>query len=251
MTTGTTDPTAPAPDSNASGTAVVTPTQSQPQQPQSSPGVDPADGKLWKDKFYGTQGRLQQVEAQHAQQMGALQAQAEGLQGTLRERDAAIASLQQQVQQATEQLGAIPGMQSQITELQQRATLADRYRAAMQHPELLGAKVEIERPGADGQMVKEQVNPLLSLIENTTLTGDALVATLQQMAAALPKTPQTAPVMQGAVPPPPAPVQDELAALRQKAVEIQDRLNGGDATVMQEHADIWMKIRETEAAARG
>ncbi len=252
-TTGTTteppagnDGTPAAPPAQA-----APPPQSQPPQQQLPPTVDPSDGKLWKDKFYGTQGRLQQVEAQHAQQMGALQVQAEGLQSTLRERDATITNLQQQVQQATTQLETIPGMQEQIATLEQQSALAERYRAAMQYPALLGAQVEIERTTEDGQTVKEMVNPLLNLIESTTLTGDALQATLRQMAAALPaqqagSTPTS--IMAGAVPPSPEPVQDELGELRKRAAKIQDRINDGEIGAWEDHANVWMQIRELEAA---
>ncbi len=251
MTTTATTQTPAGSDGNATTpTQVTTPPQSQPQN-QLPPTIDPSDGKPWTDKFYGARGRLQQVEAQHAEALGAAQAQAEGLQNTLHERDALITNLEQQVQQATGQLEAIPGMQEQITTLQQESALAERYRAAMQYPALLNAQVEVERTDENGQVVKETVNPLLNLIENTTLTGDALTATFQQMATALPaqqvsSTP--APVMAGAVPPPAEPIEDELGALRKQAQEIQGRINTGDHRTWQEHADVWMKIRELEAA---
>ncbi len=253
MTIDATTPTTTGADGTTPATTpvqVTTPPQSQPQQ-QLPPTVDPSDGKLWKDKFHGTQGRIRQIEAQYAQQEGALQAQMEGLQNTLRERDATIATLQQQVQQAGTQLEAVPGMQEQITTLQHQSALAERYKAAMQYPTLLNAQVEVERTTEDGQTVTERVNPLLNLIENTTLEGDALTATLRQMATALPgqQTVSTpTPVMEGAVPPSPEPVEDELSALRKQAQDIQDRINDGDHTAWNEQGPIWQKIRELELA---
>jgi len=198
------------------GDPVAPPAQpaTPPTQPPASPTVDSKifapDGKTWKDKFFGEQGRRQQVENQSATHAGSFEAQLETAQRDGQIKDAEIARLNASIAELTNQTGAIPDLRTQVEALTPQAARAARLEILMGYPSLVAAQVEEEFTPEGGEPQKRMVNPFLNLVNSTGLEGQALVTELGRLSAAI-GTPATPPaVVAGAVPPPasPAPGND-------------------------------------------
>lgn len=226
------------------------------------PGLNPdthcqEDGKLWREKFYGADGRRQQVEANLQRRIGELEAQIAASQAGLTERDATIA----QLSQASADLSAL---REQFTTVQADAAMAYRLQSLIQYPELLSLQVTEEVTVGEGDAAVTEThtrNPVLTFLSSTTLEGDELVAALRDMAKAMgvrataqaPVTPVA--TVAGAVPQPAAPAApaNELDAARveamkwhQLAIERRTGPNGEDPAVEEQAA--WDRFRELQAA---
>ncbi len=240
--------------------APQTPPATTPPQPPASPkpGLDPAvyapDGKTWKDKYFGEQGRRQQVENQSATQAGSLEAQLEAAQRDVKVKEAEIARLSATIADQEQKIAAIPELQGQIDALTPQASRASRLELLTQFPSLLAVQVEEQyTPEGAEEPQTRQVNPFMSLINNTTLEGDALAQELRRMSTAIGTSPDAAPppVVAGAVPPPAAPAPTSGAeALRAKAMEWHRLVTNGVTRTedgkdpLEEERKAWSAVEE-------
>lgn len=262
-----TDPAATTPPVAPAAVPVSPPAASPPPAPTAVPvpGLNPdthcqEDGKPWREKYYGADGRRQQVEANLQRKIGELEAQIAASQAGLTERDATIAQLSQVTTEAAT-------LREQLTTAQAEAAMAHRLQSLIQFPELLSLQVIEEvttGEGDDAVMETHARNPVLTFLSSTTLEGDELVAALRDMAKAMgtravpqPATPVT--TVAGAVPQPAAPAApaNELDAARQEAmkwhqlaIERQTGPNGEDPAVEEQAAwDRFRKLQDAHAAA--
>lgn len=233
-------------------------TEPQEDKTQPQPGLDPKiyadDGKTWKEKFYGEQGRRGQVEAESAKALGGLQQQIKALQEAKKADGATIARLEATVAELEGQTGAIPELQEQVTSLSSKAEMADKLNVLMKYPKLLGYQVTEERTiEGEEEPVEEIVRPFLNLIQSTTLTGEALEKELVRLAKALPGDikPSPSPETAGAAPSPPEPAGDgdspdhwheEAMKWHQMHIAGETGPNGEDPAKMEQEA--WNKKRE-------
>jgi len=199
--TATDGATLPTIDAPSTGTAPVSQPATSPSsavpQPvppvsQKATGLNPdvyaSDGKRWSDKFYGAQGALKQVQEQAAQATGGLEQQILQLTQAVQERDATIASIMKQRDGAMEQASTIPDLQKQIETLSSEAARAEKYRLFWEFPSVASMRVERTVEPEDGGEAQTVVtNPVLELIETSTMPLDQLRATLQQFVTALPQ----------------------------------------------------------------
>jgi len=238
--------------------AVTTPTPppSGQQTTSSKPNSDvvDADGKKWKDKFYGREGAIGQLQKEKAELEGMFKTRLDSAQQQLDERDASILVLQTQVGDLQPQIEAIGDLQEQIDNLSKEAGLATKYKILTEYPTLLGMQVEEEIPAeGEGEPTKVLVNPLVNLVENSTLEGDALRAEIARLATLYSSVPQqeTPPPAAPVAPTPAEPVQDSPQFHYNKAMEIKDRMNSGEGGLMDEFREAWEQYNKSNAAATG
>ena len=215
------------------------------------------DGKKWADKFHGSSGALKQVQAEKAEEVGALAQQVASVAEALKTRDAAIAQRDVQLDAMRGQVGNLEELQTQMTTLTEEAARAQRYKLLLQHPGLLALQVEQEVT-VEGQETPQKimVNPAIQLIETSTLPLDQLQQTIALMDAAIGKPAAlvpVAPVTDGAIPPAPAPASSNLDTAWKSVQEAQDRLNSGDLTVEAWDAQrkAWAEYRSLQAQLAG
>jgi hypothetical protein len=208
---------------------VVNPTPSAPKP--SSPNVGPTydralvydeDGKLWKDKFLGREGHVQQVRKQleeaqkeHGDALKELQAELEKRQGT-------IETLNSKLVSAGEQLGELQGLKDRIPELEEDARKAAKLEAIMEYPELISLQVK-DVVEVDGEEHELLVNPIIDLVQNTNLEGDELRMRIRRLSQVIqakqPAEPVSTVVTDGAAPAPGEPVEESPEYWEQKARE--------------------------------
>lgn len=225
-----------------------------PQTSGSNPDIFcPEDSKKWKDKFYGAQGALKQVQASSAGKVGGLGQQVTELTQTVAEKDATIAATQLQLVTLQEQIKQIPDLRGQVGTLTQQAARADRYQLLMEFPHLLGLRVEQMIAGEEGEEPETTtVNPVLQLVEASTLSLEQLRVTLQQFSATLPTaTPDATPVsrvLAPAMPPSPAPAGAGGDALWARVQGAQMKLNSGDYSqeAQREHQEAWAAYNKAQ-----
>lgn len=251
----------------ASATPVVAPPPAPAPLPVTSPpppapGLNPdthcaEDGKAWREKFFGAQGRLTQVEADLQKKIGRLEAQVAALQGGVNERDATIAALSQTADEMT-------SLREQLTTTQAEAAMARRLQALIRFPDLLTLTVTEEvtvGQGDDAATEMQTRNPVMAFLNSTTLEGDDLIAALQDLASAMgvraaPQAPVTpATTVAGAVPTPAAPAApaNELDAARQEAMKwhqlgIEGKQGPNGENPAEEERKAWTKFRDLESA---
>jgi len=247
------------------GTPVAANPPTQPPASPATPTIPPfasddiyaPDGKKWSDKFHGSAGALKQVQAEKAEEVGALAQQVSSMAAALKERDAAIAQREAQLETMKSQLGNLDELQTQITNLTAEAAKAQRYKLLVQHPGLLGLQVEQEVV-VEGQEQPQKVvvNPAIQLIESSSMPLDQLQQTIAQMEAAIGK-PATAappvPVTGGAIPPAPARTEGNLDEAWAKVMAAQERLNTGDLSpdAWEAQRKAWAEYRELQAQLAG
>lgn len=232
-------------------------------QPTASPyrreDVYAPDGKRWADKFHGVDGQAKQArEAVETERAGYLE-QIQGLEGNTVAAQSAIQDLTGQVTGLNEQLVQLPALQVEIDKLTKAAALAEKYRMLAEHPDLLQIQVEEEVPGGEGEEpTTVTYNPLLRLVETSTLEGDELRTEMQRFSkfyAAQSGQTQQKPASPGQplLPPSPQPAGDvdTVEYWKGKAMEVQERINAGDMSqeARTEFRENWAKVRELEAAA--
>lgn len=250
---------------DSSGTAIAPAVPSSLAPPSSSqptttttPGLDPLifspDGKKWSDVAHGQRGHISQLRAEREELAGKLNAQIETLRGTVTEKEQSLSQLQAELQSRAKELEAVPALLDQIKELEQRASLADKYRMLAEYPRLLEIQVEETVPGEDGGEPKTiKVNPLLNLVENSNLTGDALRAEIRRMAAFYEgsRSQQEQRVQAPASPSPAAPVEETAEYWYKRANELRERMNteGASDELFELHNQAWRKYAELSIRA--
>jgi hypothetical protein len=248
----TADPTPTVQPVPQAAAPVQAPPASQPSV-SSQDDVYAPDGKLWKDKFWGAQGALKQTQQQKEEATGGYEQQLLALAQTVKERDAAIATLNQQVEQLRDQIGTIPGLQDNINELTQKATMAERYQLLFEFPQVHNLWIEQTVQGEDGaEPTTQRVNPVLQLVETSQMPMDQLRTTLQQFVASLPTAASPgedrSPVTSPAIPTPTTPQTSADSDAWTRITAAQDALNNspGDPAAIKEHQDAWDAYRELD-----
>ncbi len=235
--------------------AAPTPSPAVPTTTALDPDVFGPDGKRWKDKAIGARGWVKQIEEKAVEEKGQLEAQIAGLAGQIGERDAAITQLTAQVGTLTETADTIPGLQEQIEQLQQQAVVAERYKVALEFPALLALQTEEVVKDEDGNERTETRNPMLALIESSSLDQPGLRDQLKQLAAALPQAVpqpiQQSPVTGGATPSPAAPAEGQGSEhWYSVAMKLQARMNEGEQGLFEQFDEAW-KQRATALVQEG
>lgn len=199
------------------------------------------DGKTWKSKFEGLKGSSMQSDARRRDAQAESEKQLGKLTATIGTKDSTIAQLNTEIAAKDALIDTIPDLKEQAEALQVEAAKADKYRAMMTFPELLA--VMHTETADDGEVTTS--NPVLSLIENSTLEGDALTTMIAQLAGALPSA-QT-PVTTGVIPTP-APVETEtVESLQAQADAAHARANAGESGAREEMLAIYDKQRKIRA----
>jgi hypothetical protein len=214
-----------------------------------------SDGKPWRQKYHGLRGTLMQTERDAGERIGQLEAQLESTQQQVQSLLSEKESLTDKVATADEEVARIPVLQSQIEDLTKQATLADKLKLVVNEaPNLLALEVEEETPGegedAEPQTVK--VNPIMRLIENSTLQGDELRAEVQRLGKLYQQAPKPAgePAAPStpSIPSPAEPSEPDANYWRNKAMEARERLNRGE-DAWKEHQEAWANYHEALAAS--
>ena len=212
----------------------------QPAQGLERTDVFADDGKTWKSKFEGLKGSSLQSDARRRDMQVEFDKQLGQMTATIRTKDSTIAQLNTEIAAKDALIDTIPGLKEQMEALQAEASKADKYRAMMTFPELLS--VMYTETTDNGEVT---TNPILSLIENSTLEGDALNTMIAQLAGALPsaQTPIT-PVTTGVIPTP-TPVETEtVESLQAQADAAHQRANAGEEGALEEMLAIYDKQRK-------
>lgn len=234
----------------------VAPPVTPPVQPPA--GLDPQiycldDGKTWKTKFYGEQGRRGQIENQASQRTGTFEQQIKDMEAAANATGAETARLQARIAELEGQAGAIPGLQQQVTDLTTQAEKAAKLEVLLQYPTLLSYQVTEQQTPEGGEPVDVVVRPFLNLVNSTTLTGEALDTELRRLASALPgEGPAISPVAAGAAPPPPAPAGDGESPdhwHQQALIWHQRRINGEAGEAGEDPAEMERKCWENKRKA--
>lgn len=218
-----------------------------------NPSLDPLiycqdDGKRWQDKFYGQQGLAEQYRRELEKTKGTHSAETEALRGDVTARDTQISQLVGQVEELQTVSATVPELQERITQLTSKAGQADKYRMLMDYPGLLQLQVEETVPGEEGEdPVKVMVNPVLNLIEHSTLEGDALKAEIARLAQlykapAEPK-PETTTKRPPEVPPAPKPSTDTIDSVFQQMTEVRERVLMNEPGAKEEYKALVEKHR--------
>ena len=251
QTTNVTNPVTPADATSAAPVATGVPSSSP--QP-TTPAIDPSDGKEWRTKFYGQKGAYEQLKNQVAANEGALSERITQLQSLLQVSEAEVKRLTLLNSELTGKADAIPQLQTDNQNLKQEAAVAERVKMLLDYPAVLGIQVEEEVPateeGKEPTMVK--INPILNLVANSNLEGDALkveIARLskiygsQAQAQAPPEEPPKGPPV---APAPGTPSEETAEYWRLKAIEISERMNSEGMTpdLMNAHSEAWKKQTE-------
>jgi hypothetical protein len=203
---------------------------------------------MWKDKTAGYVGALKQTQEAAAKKEAELNAKLQEAQALLESYQAGADSYKQQLEQ-------VPALQKQLQELQSEAALASKLRIMTEFPALLQVRVKEEVPGAEGEEPTEHsYNPILRLIETSSLAGDELRAEmgrLNQVYSAQSTTTEPAAPLQPIAPTPAQPVDTEgtLEYWRAKAMEYHEAMVGGDLSqeTREGSAEAWKQVRKLEA----
>jgi len=213
------------------------------------------DGKLWKDKFLGREGHVQQVQKQLEEAQKQYEQSQKQLQAELTKREGTIEQLNGKLSAAGEQLGELQGLKDRIPELETKAGRAAKLEAILEYPKLATMQVTDMVKTEDGEEVEMLVNPVMNLVQNTSLEGDALRAELRRLNSLYstpsePSPPQNTGVTDGAAPSPGEPVEQTPEYWEEKAREAH-RLSIEDPSNVKDHQsdmiEYSMKAREARA----
>lgn len=233
----------------------------------SSPSVGPTydkalvyddDGKPWREKFHGLAGRTQQLESELQKAQQEYQGAQKELQAELGKRESTIEELSSKLTGAGEQLGALQDLKDRIPELETKARRAEKLEAILEYPTLATLQVADKVKTDEGEEHELLVNPVMNLVQNSTLEGEALRAELRrlnelyQKAGKLPETtPQSQSVTGGAAPSPGEPVEQTPEYWEEKAREAHRKSIEDPSKVQEYQAEMIeysAKAREARAA---
>lgn len=241
---------------SADSTRVTAPTTQPPSVgPSDSRLIFADDGKTWRDKFHGAQGHAQQLQDKHSKELDGIRQQVDELQGLVSEKDTSIAKLTENLSKAAQQLGELQALQERIPELEKQARISERYRALMEYPELLNLQVEDVIKDEEGEEHEMVFNPVIDLVENTTLEGDSLRAAIKRLGNAFGASQQRVintdsdEVTPGAAPAPGEPVEQDADYWRDKAQEFHAQLKSDpdNTELMGQMVEAYAKAREVES----
>lgn len=218
------------------------------------------DGSMWRDKFNGAQGQIGNLNNQISRLKQEMEDMGGGHSSELQAKDDQISQLQSEIDQLQQTTGTIPGLQEQLEQLKPKAVMADRYRMVMRYPGVLNLSVEeeVQVEGEDEPQVVS-VNPVLQLIETTTLEGEALEQAVKRLARLHGQsvatqledvepvaTPAGGPAFNSPAPPSPAGPSEESAQFwYDKAIEYKGIANEtGDKEAMEKMREAFQKHEE-------
>ena len=216
------------------------------------------DGKRWIDKYNGLKGRLMQVEAESAESTGKLEAQLDSLRQRLQETAASAESYKTEAEKISELQEKIDALGEEKKALSTKADRVDQYEVLFRYPHILDKQVEKEIPDPDDpeKTMKVKVNPLLNLVESTTLTGEALEEQVQMIAAmfsneqSVEAAPKKRSPTDAAIPSPGEPVSSEADIIQGEIDKLnrQMRQSGTMSPGMwQQQQELYDKLRQLEA----
>jgi uncharacterized coiled-coil protein SlyX len=242
-------------ENDAATTTVTAPSQPPSVGPSDSRLIFADDGKTWRDKFHGAQGLAQQLKGKHEKELGDIQKQIEELQGLVSEKNGSIAQLTDKLSGAAEQLGELQALRERLPELENQARVTERYRALMEYPELLNLQQTDVVKTDDGEEVEMVFNPVIDLVESTTLEGDDLRAAIKRLSSAFGNSQHTVTsdsndeVTPGAAPAPGEPVEQDADYWRDKAQGYHAELKADpdNNDLMGKMVEAYAKAREIES----
>lgn len=179
----------------------------------------------WERKFDSTRGNWIQERAQWDTDKGKFEAQVRGLTEKNASLQVELTTLKTAQATLTQQVGAIPELQKQAGRVDQLQNQNAKLQAVLKYPQLVNQVAVVETKGDDGKTTKERKNPFVDLVLNSTLTGQAFLGMLEDLAGRLAvsaapgsTTPGVSPLHMTILPP--APVQaTTLEDLKRQANE--------------------------------
>jgi uncharacterized coiled-coil protein SlyX len=229
-----------------------------PQPPKSqSPtaNIDPSmvwddEGKMWRDKFNGQKGAVQDLSTKLAEARREIDSLKQKMTDSLSSRDQDETQLREELESLRENAGVIPDLHEKIKELTAKVKAGERYKALARRPELLSMVVEEEEETEDGETVTKRTNPILDLVASSNLEGEDLDALLDKLSVAVPTTSAAEDSAKPPAPPaPPAPDGDDLESLYNAAIAADDALreHGWSKSLNDKSMQAWAAYREALA----
>jgi predicted nuclease with TOPRIM domain len=215
------------------------------------------DGKLWREKFHGVHGRVQQLEREKSElagEMEDLETKNDSLRAEIDTREDAITQLNTRIDELSAVESRVDELKQERDTLAERADLADKLDVLMDYPELLTRKVTEEVETEDGEVVEESHNPYLDLVKSSNLEGDALRSQIDRLARTLGEEPASKSEpeadkdMSGASPEPGQPMEETPEMHRAKAEELRKQAYNADnrTELMEQMTEHYQRARELE-----
>ena len=207
------------------------------------------DGKMWKAKFHGANGAAQQTQARFRDERLVLEQQTQDLTTTISERDATIEALNTTIAAHELALKTVPELQEQIARQNTEITRSNKYRAMLDYPALVSARVTEVVTNEDGTEREVHTNPFLTLIEHSTLEGDLLQAELKRLASAQMAsvtTRSSVPITTGVIPTPAPAETVTKETLQAQADAAHAAMVAGDGSKMKEMIDAYAQMGKLE-----
>lgn len=211
------------------------------------------DGKLWREKFTGQQGRADELAKKIEGMQESFESNLTKLKSEVESRESRINELRQELDTTGQRVEELRALEDQVPELEQQARQAAKLRAVLEYPELVNRQVKdmIEMDGEEHEVV---ANPILDLVESTNLEGDELRTHLRRLneivKAGEPvqkESTETPGKMEGAAPAPGEPVEETPQYWEDKAREAHANAN----TAPPQEKDEWLdKMHEYSEKAK-
>lgn len=188
--------------------------------PPAAPTVPPPSSQIDTEnlarRFDTERGKWQQYMSEVASWQGGMQQQLNTARGLLNDRVARVQELERQLAALQEQVNAVPGLKEQASQAAQYQEQLDRLKQITAYPEVVNRVQEQQVAKEDGTTEVIRVNPILDMLMNTNLQGDAfhqnlvgVVATLTQSQVPPAAPSSQAPPTAGMTPAPMASSADE------------------------------------------
>jgi len=213
------------------------------------------DGKPWREKYHGQKGRVQQLEEEYGEKLEEKATTLQKLKQELEQRQGAVQELTGKLESAGEQLGELQALKDRIPELESKAGRAAKLEAILEYPQLANLQVKDMMTNEEGEEVELLSNPIMSLVESSTLEGEALRAELRrlnkvyQKAGEVPE-PQSTSVTDGAAPSPGEQVEQTPEYWQTKAREAHQQAIENPSQreeFLDQMQEFTQKAREAEA----
>jgi hypothetical protein len=203
---------------------------------------------------------VQQVRNQMSAEADKYKQQIAGLEQQMAERETQMAELNTRIADLDAQTSTIPALNDQINKLQAVQLEAERLRVLTRNPAVLALEVEETVTGEDGTETVQSYNPILRLVETSSLQGEELEREIQRISALFedqfmgePTTEPAQPTRPKSpvVPPAAAPQTEDIEHWRRVIRETTEKINAGDMSSETRalNTEAWHKVRALEAAA--
>ena len=147
----------------------------------------------WERLFNSTRGSWLQERVQWDTEKGKFEAQVRNLTEKNDGLQKELTALQQTQETLNGQVEAIPELQKQANRVDGLQNQNAKLQAVLKYPQLVNQVAVVETTDGDGKVTKERKNPFVDLVLNSTLTGQAFLGMLQDLAGRLgvPTSPTT------------------------------------------------------------